>query len=95
MMIKCRLCGLEIRSHNLLPDSSESHVMEAMTLHLGKSHPLAAEELAITVTMAPQMIAAYLLISRYVDIPENETMLLNSFHENEQVLLEMFNQVPK
>jgi hypothetical protein len=62
--------------------------MKGMTQHLGQSHREAATELATAIASAAPLIASYLLVSRYVQIPAGETKLQEIFELNEQTLYE-------
>ena len=88
MTIKCRLCGLPLDS-GLPAAQAQADLMQRMTEHLGR-HKNEAAELAMLVELAPKLIASYLLLSRYVTIPPNETELWQTFRESERALLEVF-----
>lgn len=91
MTILCKLCRGEISSDLPAEQLPIKHVMETMSSHLVASHNKAAAELATEVTLASTLIASYLLISRYVDIPAGETELLKTLDETEDTLLEIMN----
>ena len=90
MTISCKLCGHKL--HSQLPATkAQSHVLEQMTTHLGQKHKQEAQDLA-------SMIAAtttYLLISLFVEIPPEETELLENVERNEELLFGILGADPQ
>lgn len=92
MTIFCKICGHRIRSERA--ENAEAHVLEQMSTHLGQ-HPKQAAALAEDLMGLSQMLATYLLITRYVRIPPDEAGLLESFQRNEQELVSIFGVEPQ
>ena len=84
MTIRCSICQHELRSMVAGPQA-QAHVVEQMTKHLMEQHKPEAAELAMIVAAT----STYLLLRRYVDIPPQETELLNTFERNEQSIFEI------
>jgi hypothetical protein len=94
MTIACRICGARFSSG--IPESlkAQEQVLTAMAQHLG-SHPKQATNLGATVAAAQELLATYLLIRLYIDIPPTETDLLETFRQNEESMLELFGVAPR
>lgn len=88
MTIFCKLCRQQINSH-LSAEEAIKDIMATMSSHLVVAHNKSAVELATEVALASSLIASYLLISRYVQIPASETELVGTFEETEDTLLQM------
>ena len=86
--IYCRICGHKIQSSQP-GEEAQAHVLSQMTTHLG-SHQEQAVRLAKDLVINHKLLATYLLIKRYVRIPEDEKELLQSFEMNESCLLDLF-----
>ena len=92
MKIYCRLCNYEVNSRKDLPSgkSAESDCLESLSRHLVSRHPKQALELKDDLDSLPLLIATYLLIKHFANIPPESDSLQRHFETNEQLLLEMF-----
>lgn len=103
MTIFCKICGTKIHSDlpaataNVLeeiqpgqqPTNAQMDVLIKMSTHLGK-HPQQAQSLAALIVVSRNLLSTYLLIKKYVRIPDNEKELLDSFDINEGALIDLF-----
>lgn len=95
MTIYCRLCNQRVESKkDLAPGTSEeSDCLQSLSRHLVSRHPKQALELKDELKdldSLPLLIATYLLIKHFANIPPESDSLQRHFEENEQLLLEMF-----
>lgn len=88
MTIFCKLCGYRIQS-NEPPAKAQEDVLKQMSNHLAIHKP-EAESLGALLVTSCQLLSTYLLIKKYVRIPDNETALLDSFDQNEMILIDLF-----
>lgn len=95
MTIYCRLCNCKIDSRKDLPagKSEESDCLESLSRHLVSRHPKQALELKDDLDSLPLLLATYLLIKNFTNIPPESDSLQRHFEQNEQLLLDMFGAV--
>ena len=88
MIIFCRLCHQMIRS--LQPDqAAQAEVLQQMGQHLGTAH----QEEATALGTILGSFSAYLLMHGYVDIPQSESALRESFKLNESLLFDWLEDI--
>lgn len=92
MTIYCQLCKHQINSRHDLPSdkSPESDCLESLSRHLVSRHPKQAAELKNDIDSLPLLLATYLLIKYFANIPPESASLQKHFEENEAILLAMF-----
>lgn len=95
MKIYCRLCNYEVNSKKDLPPSKseEADCLESLSKHLVSRHPKQALELKNDLDSLPPLIATYMLIKYFANIPPESDSLQRHFEQNEQLLLDMFGAV--
>src|SRR5262245_16523184 len=89
MTIFCAICKRGFHSTKSL-DQAQKDVMEQMAQDLTTGHKQEVRDLAESFTVTTQALATYLMIRRYVTIPESEAEFLRSFETTEASLLELF-----
>lgn len=89
MTLHCKLCHHVM--HSVKPDlEAQSELMQAMMEHLGRQHPKDAKMLAEDMATLESLLATYLLIKHYIRIPAEEKTFRQTFADNEQALLNLF-----
>ena len=88
MTIFCKICGHKIQSGKPAAEAQKD-VLAQMSNHLG-NHQAQAAELAKQIEVAKTLLALYLLMKKYVRIPNDESDLLNSYDQVEGNLIDLF-----
>lgn len=89
MTIYCKLCNHSV--HSVKPDiEAQAEVVQALVEHLGRRHPHDAQMLAEDMEAIRALLATYLLLKHFVRIPVEEKTLQQSYLDNEQALLNLF-----
>jgi len=74
---------------------AQGKVMKTMAEHLLSQHKKQAAALGEDIATLQMLLSTYLLIKHYVNIPPEEKTLLQSFHDNEQSLVNLFGFEPR
>lgn len=88
MTIFCKICGYRLHS-NEPPAKAQEDVLKQMSNHLA-IHKTEAEALGALLVTSCQLLSTYLLMKKYVRIPDSEKELLDSFDQNEMLLVDLF-----
>jgi hypothetical protein len=90
MVIHCKLCHFAIKPLGPLQVTESEQVMELMAEHLVARHPREAASLKQDLMLLGLLLSPYLMIQRYVTIPEGETALRETVDKAESALMELF-----
>lgn len=90
MTIRCKVCKCAITSIGPPHQRETEQVMELMARHLVSRHKDKALTLKQDSTTLYLLLSTYLMITRYVDVPPAETVLLKAIQDGTQALLTLF-----
>ena len=95
MTIHCKLCHFAIKNIGPPIQREIEQVMELMARHLVSKHKDKALTLKQDSTTLFLLLSTYLMITRYVDVPPTETVLLKAIEDGTQALLGLFAEEAK
>lgn len=90
MTIYCKLCNCAITNIGPYPGDAMQQCMEVMARHLVERHNPQARELKEDVGALVMLLTPYLMVTRYVRVPPNETELLAIIDQGATALMNLF-----
>ena len=95
MIIHCKLCKCAIKSIGPPNELETAQLMELMARHLVSRHKSKAEELKLDVQALMPLLSTYLMITRFVDVPPDQTVLAQAIDAATQALIRIFAEEAK
>lgn len=95
MILHCKLCKCAIKSIGPPNEFETAQLMELMARHLVSRHKSKAEELKLDVQALLPLLSTYLMITRFVDVPPDQTALSETIEAATQALLRIFAEETK